>query len=329
MNRLLTTSMACLCFTGFLYAQDSTTIDRTTDQNILNHLDFGVTLGTTGIGIDLASPIGEYAQIRTGFAFMPHFNHTMHFGIQAYDTEKGLLQTKFDKMADLMKSFTGYTVDSQIDMIGQPTFYNFNVLVDVFPFKNKKWHVTGGFYIGPSNIAKAFNTTEDMPTLLAVGMYDHIYDFVTGIDENGDPNYISKPLYDTYYLDPDVGDQLKGIMTGYGRMGIHIGDKTNGTPYMMEPGADGMVKAKVKVNSFKPYLGFGYGNTKAGNNKKYNISFDCGIMFWGGTPQIITHDGTNLADLASVKGKVGTYVDIIKGFKVFPVINLKISRRIF
>jgi hypothetical protein len=321
--------MAFLCFTGYLYAQDSTTIDRKTDRNILNYLDFGVTLGTTGIGIDLASPIGKNVQVRTGFSFMPHFNHTMHFGIEAYDTEKGLLQTKFDKMAELMKSFTGYNVDSQIDMIGQPTYYNFNFLVDIFPFRNKKWHITGGFYIGSSNIAKASNTTEDMTSLLAVGMYDHLYDFITGTDENGDPNYISKPLYDGYYLDPSTGDKLKEIMTGYGRMGIHIGDKTDGTPYMMEPGSDGMVKANVTVNRFKPYIGFGYGNAKAGNNKKYNFSFDCGVMFWGGTPQITTHDGTNLADLASVKGKVGEYVDIIKVFKVFPVINLKISRRIF
>ena len=321
--------MAFLCFTGYFYAQDSTTIDRKTDQNILSHLDFGVTLGTTGIGIDLASQIGDNVQIRAGFAFMPHFNHTMHFGIEGYNDKGVLTETKFDKLAELMKSFTGYNVDSQIDMIGQPTYYNFNLLVDVFPFKNQKWHVTGGFYIGPSTIANAFNTTEDMSTLLAVGIYNNLYDFMTGTDENGDPYYISKKIYGNYYLDPDVGDALKAKMTSYGRMGIHIGDKTDGTPYMMEPGTDGMVKAKVKVNSFKPYIGFGYGNAKCGNNKKYNISFDCGIMFWGGTPQIITHDGTNLAELSSVKGKVGTYVDIIKVFKVFPVINLKISRRIF
>jgi hypothetical protein len=322
MNRLTTTLMAFLCFTSSLYAQDSTTTHRKTDLNILNHLDFGVTLGTTGIGMDLASPIGNNIQIRTGFAFMPHFNHTMHFGIEGYNDNGVLTETNFDRLAELMKGFTGYNIDSQIDMIGQPTYYNFKLLVDIFPFHNKKWHFTSGFYIGPSTIANAFNTTEDMPTLLAVGIYNNLYDFVK------DEKYIDQPVYGDYYLDPTLGDALKEKMTGYGRMGIYIGDKTDGTPYMMEPGSDGMVKTKVKVNSFKPYIGFGYGNAKT-NNKQYNISFDCGIMFWGGTPQIITHDRTDLADLASVNGKVGEYVNVIKVFKVFPVINLKISHRIF
>src|SRR5574344_1555604 len=105
MNRLITTSMVFLCFTGYLYAQDSTTVDRKTGQNILNHLDFGVTLGTTGIGIDLASPLGEHAQIRAGFAFMPHFNHKMHFGIEGYNDSGVLTETKFDRLAELMKGF--------------------------------------------------------------------------------------------------------------------------------------------------------------------------------------------------------------------------------
>lgn len=324
MKKLIITTFAVFCLNTILYAQDASVTNAPLDKNLFNHLDMAVDMGTTGIGIELASPIGNNVQVRTGFSFMPHFQHTMHFGIEAYDNEKGILTTKFDQLAEMMKSFTGYQVDSQIDMIGEPTYNNFKLLVDVFPFRNKKWHFTAGFYVGPSTIAKAYNTTEDMPSLLAVGIYNHIYDFVK------DDKYLDEPLYGSYYLDPTMGSQLKEKMTNYGRMGIHIGDKQDGSPYMMEPDANGMVSAKVKVNSFKPYLGFGYGNAKAGNNKKFNISFDCGIMIWGGTPKIITHDGTDLAnDVTNVRGKVGTYTDIIKFFKVFPVLNLKISRRIF
>ena len=53
-------------------------------------------------------------------------------------------------------------------------------------------------------------------------------------------------------------------------------------------------------------------------------------MFWGGTPDIITHDGTNLTkDVSDINGKVGDYVKFIKGVKVFPILNLRITRRIF
>lgn len=296
------------------------------------HLDLSLVVGTTGFGVDLATPINKSIQIRTGFEFMPRFNHTMHFGIQAYDNENNILETKFDKMAGILQDLTGFEVDSQVDMVGQPNYYNFKLLVDVFPFKSKKWHLTGGFYYGNSNIARAFNTTEDMTSLLSVGMYNRIYDFFTTMttDESGneDYTYIMKPIYGDVYIDPAVGDQMREKFTEYGRMGIHMGDYEDGRHYMMEPGADGMVKAHVKVNRFKPYLGFGYGDDIT-KDKKVRVSFDCGIMFWGGEPQIITHDGTNLSELAHVRGKVGDYVDIVKNFKVFPVINLRISKRLF
>jgi hypothetical protein len=38
----------------------------------------------------------------------------------------------------------------------------------------------------------------------------------------------------------------------------------------------------------------------------------------------------NLAkDVENIGGKVGDYVDLVKGCKVFPVVNLRITRRIF
>ena len=51
------------------------------DKNILNHLDGSITLGTTGVGVDLAMPIGKMVQVRTGFNFFPHYEQTMHFGV--------------------------------------------------------------------------------------------------------------------------------------------------------------------------------------------------------------------------------------------------------
>ena len=44
---------------------------------------------------------------------------------------------------------------------------NFKLLVDVHPFRNKNWHVTTGFYWGPSKVAKAENAVyDDVPRYL-------------------------------------------------------------------------------------------------------------------------------------------------------------------
>ncbi len=294
------------------------------DVQAFKNLDLSVTAGTTGIGVDVASPINKNLQLRGGFSFMPHINQTMHFGIQVgdkkeskYDEKGQRIETKFDRMAKLLKQLTGYTVDDQVDMIGEPTYYNFNLLLDWYPFQNKKWHFTTGVYIGNSRIAKAYNTTEDMPSLMAVGIYNNIYKKV--INE--------EPIIEEYGIElpPAICEKIKN----YGRMGIHVGDYVNdGKAYMMEPNNESMVKVSVETNSIKPYLGFGYGSAIT-KDKKIHASFDCGALFWGGKPKIYTHDGTDLArDVRDIGGKVGSYVDIIKTFKVFPVINLRLTYRI-
>jgi hypothetical protein len=311
-----------------------------------NHLDVGVTLGSTGLGIDIASPFGKYVQVRTGFEIMPRFEKSLHFDIQSfgYDENGQIQYSQFDKMADRLEALTNYRARPSVEMIGKPTLWNFKLMVDVFPFRNKHWHLTAGFHWGPSKIAEAINALDDAPSLVAVNIYNKLYEKA----ESGEVIY--------------KGFSLGGEWLENGRMGIHLGDykdrymtKTvvdydeygdfignheeyildeNGNkihePYRMEPDNNCTVSAKVKVNSFKPYLGFGYGGRLLKNDDRYNISFDAGLMFWGGTPDIITHDGTNLSkDVINIGGKVGDYVDLIKGVKAFPVLNLRITRRLF
>ena len=299
------------------------------ENGFFKHLDASLTVGSTGLGFDLASPMGEYAQLRAGFSFMPHIQYKMNFEVQVGD-DASKSKSKFQTLSGLLKDMTGYQVDNSVDMIGVPTYYNFNLLVDVFPFKNNKhWHFTAGFYWGNSKIGKAYNTTEDMPSLVAVGIYNNMYEkainnepFVT-INYNGNPMAITD--------NPEYQDYLYEKFREYGRMGVWIGNHvSDGSPYIVEPDENSMVKAEVRVNTFKPYLGFGYGGRLFKGDDRYKISFDCGAMFWGGTPSILTHDGTDLAkDVEDVKWKVGDYVRLIKGVKAFPVLNVRITRTLF
>ena len=330
-------------------------------QGVFNHLDAAVTMGTTGLGVDLSAPVGDYVALRTGFAFMPKFEYKMTFGIQVgeyaeskYDIAGNRVETKFDRMAGLLKDITGYEVKDEVDMIGKPSFYNFKLMVDVFPFKkNKHWHVTAGCYWGPSKIADAYNTTDAMPSLMAVSIYNNIYDKL----KRGE----ALVTYQGTEVNID-DDAIKRRILSYGRMGMHLGDwKYNmvathdqgngkytpswmpddvvaeedivyreGTPYMMEPGEDLMVRATMKVNRFRPYVGIGYGGRLFKNDSRYQVSFDCGVMFWGGAPQMKTHEGTDLMyDVENIGGKVGDYVDLASKMKAFPVLNLRIARSLF
>ena len=310
-------------------------------QNMFNHLDLGVTLGTTGIGLDAAMPVGDYVKLRTGFEVMPRFNYNMNFGVESFDgTGTSIDQSTFNRMADVLYGLTGFKVDQNVTMKGKPTMWNFKFMVDVYPFKNNKhWHFTAGFHWGPSKIAEAVNAQEDSPSLFAVGMYNHIYD-VAYADWVLD---IPTPLIETettgaVYMDPSMEKTILSM----GRMGIPIGKYSHemtdaqgnihkkGETYYMQPNENSMVSVEARTNSFKPYLGVGYEGRLIKGNDNYKIGFDAGVMFWGGTPSIITHDGTDLVhDVEDINGKVGDYVKLIKGVKVFPVLNLRITRRIF
>lgn len=310
-------------------------------QNMFNHLDLGVTLGTTGIGLDAAMPVGDYVKLRTGFEVMPRFNYDMNFGVESFDgTGTSIDQSTFNRMAEVLYGLTGFKVDQNVTMKGKPTMWNFKFMVDVYPFKNNKhWHFTAGFHWGPSKIAEAVNAQEDSPSLFAVGMYNHIYD-VAYADWVLD---IPTPLIETettgaVYMDPSMEKTILSM----GRMGIPIGkyshDMTDaqgnvhkkGETYYMQPNENSMVTVDARTNSFKPYLGVGYEGRLIKGNDNYKIGFDAGLMFWGGTPSIITHDGTDLVhDVEDINGKVGDYVKLIKGVKVFPVLNLRITRTIF
>jgi hypothetical protein len=324
----------CIGFTICTQAQEQE--QQPQESGFFKHLDASVNLGTTGVGVDVSSPMGEYFQLRGGISIMPQFHYKMNFMVQVGETND---ESKFQRLSSMLESFTGYKVDNSVDMIGEPTWWNAHLLVDVFPFKrNKHWHFTAGLFLGGSQVAKAYNTTEDMPSLMAVSMYNKMYEKAI----------LEEPLieFGNYrWPDGDIEtmDKLYYLFSGYGRMGVAVGYYTQdvydvdgnllhekGKPYMMEPDDDGMVKVYVKTNSLRPYLGFGYGGRLFKGNDRYKISFDCGAMFWGGTPRIYTHDGTDLSrDVENIEYKPGTYVDLLKSFKVFPVLNLRITRTIF
>ena len=332
-------------------------------SHAFDHLDLSLTTGSTGIGFDLSMPISKVFALRAGYAIMPRFSQRLHFEVEVGDNPAES-QSKFERLSGLLASLTGNTVDNQIDMVATPSYWNWKLLLDVKPFRNKHWHFTAGVFAGNGQIGKAVNAIEDMSSLLAVSMYNNLYNKT--MNEEPIANIHGT---DIFMEDPTGKIDLKDMLARYGQMSIGMGEYKHdilyeedvvaaydffdyendvfynegdiihhagdvmipkGTAYRMTPDENSMVKAWAYANKFKPYIGFGYGGNLVKNDDSWQVSFDCGAMFWGGTPKVVTHDGTDLVnDVTNIPGKVGDYVKIIKGFKVFPVLNLRITKRIF
>lgn len=292
-------------------------------NGVADNLDVAFTLGTGGLGLEVATPVTRWTRVRAGVEWMPSFHLPLSFEISSFS--EGAVNNDISHIQQMVYDMTGLHIDDNVDMTAKPNILNFKFLVDVFPFQeNRHWHFTAGFYAGSATIGKAYNQRNEMPTLVALNLYNRAYEFFTTVEDIYDV-----PLGGGNYLDPDQVIELQEKFNEYGRVGIHIGDFKDGKPYLMEPSKDGAVRAKARTNPFKPYLGFGY-NGALDREKRWNVGVEAGVLLWGGAPQVILHDGVNMnKDLVNVRGKVGDYLDFMKAVPVYPLVSFKISYTLF
>jgi hypothetical protein len=285
--------------------------------NLLKHLEASLTVGTTGIGIDLAVPLSQYVQVRAGFDYMPpismKYRHKVLGGGKeptAYDEKGGRKETAFDEISNYWYDKTGYELEDHVDLKAKLTMYNAKLLVDVYPFKfNKKWHFTAGLYLGPSQFAEANQASGSEKMLNAILEYNKVYRAGSDVELE------------------DLG--LLSIQMGTYSHNFQKGDKKYlmNAAYEMEPTSDGKVNISCTSNSIKPYLGFGYGGLLFPSRNDWKITVEAGALIWGGTPSQTTHDGTDLSK--DVQAYPHTITKIVKALKVYPVLSVRIAKTLF
>ncbi|MBD5310428.1 MAG: hypothetical protein HDS10_08440 [Bacteroides sp.] len=293
-------------------------------NGVADNLSVSFTLGSGGLGLEVSTPLTSRARLRTGVEWVPTFTIPMNFELSSFSGEGA--SNDVSHIQEMVKDLMGLDMDDKVTMDAKPNMLNYKLLVDVFPFRNNRhWYVSAGFYIGSPVIGRAKNNRSEMQTLVGVNIYNRAY------------RYFTSPEFDPYmvaigngtYLDPELAMEYRDKFERYGSVGIQIGNFKDGSPYMMEPTKDGKVTAKATTNNFRPYLGVGY-NGAVDKKGKLELGFDAGVLFWGGVPNVITHDGVNMTkDLEDIRGKVGDYMSFMKALPVFPILNFKITYTIF
>lgn len=109
--------------------------DRVEKFGFFDHLGIGVALGTSGVDIELATPLGDYLQLRAGYSFMPKF--------------------RFKYKSDVDYTKHGNVYKGEVE--GHVKWGNGKVLLDYYPFLQSTFHVTAGAFFGSDEIADATN----------------------------------------------------------------------------------------------------------------------------------------------------------------------------
>jgi hypothetical protein len=276
--------------------------------NSFKHLEVSLTLGTSGVGLDVAMPVSRYLQVRLGYDYMPQFKKQVSMKLagggeaaRQYNAEGNRIKTKFDRIQQYLYEMTGMEIEDQIMLTGKMTMHNVKMLVDIYPLKyDKTWHITAGVYWGADEFAKAENTDESLRTLSLMSYYNQAYNEAAPDD----------------------------VIKSYGRLTLYPGD-ANGKPCLVDPAADGSVRISTKSNAVKPYLGFGYTGRLIKSRDDWKVSAELGALFWGGSPTQRLHDGTDLSDLSNIPGALGSWVNVFDALIVYPVLNVRFAKTIF
>ena len=134
MKKLLILAMAVLGVQG-MQAQSE-------DFGLFDHMGGGISVGTDGIGFDLATPITDMFALRAGVSFLPAIKVKTDIEIN----DDGDSNTYYDE------------IEAQFKL----NKFDFKLLFDFYPIKSSSFHLTAGAFIGSS---KFINVTNNSPIL--------------------------------------------------------------------------------------------------------------------------------------------------------------------
>lgn len=128
-------TLKSLLFVAFALVACNVQAQDAADNYIFTHLGAGISVGTDGVGIEVAAPCTPYLGIRAGISFIPKI--TVNVNDISYDRNvpnhdgKGSVKAKFKK------------IDGKL-------------LFDAYPFGNNySFHVTAGIFVGTSELISA------------------------------------------------------------------------------------------------------------------------------------------------------------------------------
>ena len=120
------------------------------ELGIFNSLSVGVSAGTTGIGVDVATPVTPHFAIRGGVSFMPGIKISTDVDVELNDPDLG-------------------SYPSMLDLKGSMSRASGELLVNYYPFLSSSFFVTAGAYFGGSKLVKITGHSDELKEYVNVG----------------------------------------------------------------------------------------------------------------------------------------------------------------
>ena len=225
LKKLFLACAACLSFFGLgLQAQETTV-------GCFNSLSVGASVGTTGLGIDVATPIGSHLALRAGVTLMPGFSYSDEVDVLIPASSLGYV-VGFGSLPGLGE------VPSSMEVKGSMQRVAGEVILNFYPFKRSSFFLSGGAILGGGKLLKIEGHSDEvekymqymtnsravkrLPCGIGVGNY------VIPVDRNGNVSGSIKVAS----VRPYVGLGFGRIVPQNKRLGFlfELGVQFHGTP---------------------------------------------------------------------------------------------------
>ena len=195
------------------------------------------------------------------------------------------LDLGFDNISENAYITNNYgKLPQEIDVQGKTMLTAGHLLVDVHPFKSS-FRVTVGAYMGGKDVVSVYNKEK--------GLLSGITRFNKDVDNKLFPADVKK-------------------------IGLELGD------YLLTPDEQGNVDASIRVSSFRPYVGLGFGRAVPKNRLACQV--DLGVQFWG-SPEIYLRD--HKLSENDIDGDAGGIIKVVSNASVYPSLTVRLVGRIF
>ena len=182
------------------------------ELGIFNSLAVGLNVGSTGIGVDVATPITEYVMLRGGISFMP--------GI-TINTD---VKVEVDDPTGQMGSFP-----ARVDLEGSMKRTQGELIASVYPFPSFPFFISAGAYFGGDKLVTIEGHSEELKNYIAQGekLGVVIGDYVLPVDKNGNVSGGLKVKAVRPYVGIGFGRIVPKKRLGFsGELGVQV----HGTP---------------------------------------------------------------------------------------------------
>ena len=203
-------ALVCAFVSMLLFGQ---VVHAQKEYGIFNSLAVGLNVGTTGIGVDVATPITKYVMLRGGVSFMPGITIKTDVDVEV----KG----------HPMEQIGSYP--ARLAMEGSLKRAQGELVASVYPFPSFPFFISAGAFFGGDKLATITGHSEELKNYISQGSQAGVAigDYVLPVDEDGNVSGGLKVKAVRPYVGIGFGRIVPKKRLGFsGELGVQV----HGTP---------------------------------------------------------------------------------------------------